>query len=147
MKATIIHTLFGVIAFDEEKKLIANALFPKKPEEAAKTIMEIESGKVVKEVADLVNHLKNSGYTSLIFENALLAEEVKEKFGVAVEAAKVSEAGEILRSNMEGFAIETGFVKDYKEFRLWTRKVSMEIAKLKVKRAVEKKDLIIAQAI
>ncbi len=147
MKATIVQTLFGVLAFDEANRLIANALFPKKPEEAVKTIMEIESGKAVKEVADLVNHLKNSGYTFLIFENALLAAEVKEKFDMAVEASKVSEAGEILRSNMEGFAIETGFVKDYEEFRLWTHNVTMEIAKLKVKRAVEKKDLIIAQAI
>ncbi|MGB9960072.1 MAG: C/D box methylation guide ribonucleoprotein complex aNOP56 subunit [Candidatus Bathyarchaeales archaeon] len=147
MKATIIQTLFGVLAFDESNRLIAHVLFPKKPEEAAKTMMEIESGKAVKEVADLVNHLKNSGYTSLIFENTLLAAEVKEKFGVAVEASKVSEAGEILRSNMEGFAIETGFVKDYEELRLWTHQVSMEIAKLKVKRAVEKKDLIVAQAI
>ncbi|MEM2911447.1 MAG: C/D box methylation guide ribonucleoprotein complex aNOP56 subunit [Candidatus Bathyarchaeia archaeon] len=147
MKATIIHTLFGILAFDEANKLIAHSFFPKTPEEAAKTIMEIESGKAVKEVADLVSHLKNSGYTSLIFENVLLAAEVKEKFGIAVEASKISEAGEILRSNMEGFAIETGFVRDYEEFRLWTHKVSMEIAKLKVKRAVEKKDLIIAQAI
>ncbi len=147
MKATIIQTLFGVLAFDESNRLIAHVVFPKKPEEAAKTIMEIDAGKAVKEVADLVNHLKNSGYTSLIFENALLAAEVKEKFGVAVEASKVSEAGEILRSNMEGFAIETGFVKDCEELRLWTHQVSMEIAKLKVKRAVEKKDLIVAQAI
>jgi len=147
MKATIVHTLFGLLAFDEANTLIASALFPKKPEEAAKTIMEIESGKAVKEVADLVNHLKNSGYTNLVFENAPLAAEVKEKFGLAVEVSKVSEAGEILRSSMEGFAIETGFVKDYEEFRLWTHNVAMEIAKFKVKRAVEKKDLIIAQAI
>lgn len=147
MKATIVHTLFGVLAFDEANRLIANALFPKKPEEAAKTMMEIESGKTVKEVADLVNHLKKGGYTPLVFENGSLAAEVKEKFGVAVEVSRASEAGEILRSNMEGFAIETGFVKDYEEFRLWTHKVTMEIAKLKVKRTVEKKDLIIAQAI
>ena len=147
MKATIVHTLFGLLAFDEANTLIASALFPKRPEEAAKTIMEIESGKAVKEVADLVNHLKNSGYTNLVFENAPLAAEVKEKFGLAVEVSKVSEAGEILRSSMEGFAIETGFVKDYEEFRLWTHNVAMEIAKFKVKRAVEKKDLIIAQAI
>lgn len=147
MKAAIIHTLFGVIAFDEENKLIANVLFPKKPEEAAKTIMAIESGKAVQEVANLVNYLKNSGYTNLVFENAPLAAEVKEKFGVVVEVSKVYEAEELFRSNMERFAIETGFVKDYEEFRLWTHSVTMEIAKLKVKRVAEKKDLIIAQAI
>ncbi|MEM4701591.1 MAG: C/D box methylation guide ribonucleoprotein complex aNOP56 subunit, partial [Candidatus Bathyarchaeia archaeon] len=71
----------------------------------------------------------------------------KEKFGVEVEFLRVSEAGELFRSNMEGFALETGFVKDYEEFRVWVHNVTMEIAKLRVKKAVEKRDLIIAQAI
>jgi nucleolar protein 56 len=147
MKATIIQTIFGVLAFDEGNRLVAHSLFQKKPEEAAKTLLEIESGKVVKEVADLIGYLKNSGYEVFVFENPLLAASVKEKFAVSTEISRVSEAGQLLRSNLEGFAIETGFVKDYEEFRRWTHSVSMEIAKLRVKKAVERKDLIIAQAI
>jgi nucleolar protein 56 len=147
MKATIIQTIFGVLAFDEGNRLLAHSLFQKKPEEAAKTLLEIESGKVVKEVADLIGYLKNSGYEVFAFENPLLAASVKEKFAVSTEISRVSAAGQLLRSNLEGFAIETGFVKDYEEFRRWTHSVSMEIAKLRVKKAVEKKDLIIAQAI
>jgi nucleolar protein 56 len=147
MKATIIQTLFGVLAFDEGNRLVAHSLFQKKPEEAAKTILEMESGKVVKEVSDLIGYLKNSGYEVFAFENPLLAASVKEKFAVSTEISRVSEAGQLLRSNVEGFAIETGFVKDYEEFRRWTHSVSMEMAKLRVKKAVEKKDLIIAQAI
>jgi nucleolar protein 56 len=126
---------------------VAHSLFNKKPDEAAKAIVEIESGKAVKEVAELVSHLMGMGYNAFVFENPLLAADVKEKFGVEVEVSKVSEAGELLRANMEGFAIETGFVKDYEEFRVWAHNVTMEVAKLRVKRAVEKRDLIIAQAI
>ncbi|MEM2537691.1 MAG: C/D box methylation guide ribonucleoprotein complex aNOP56 subunit [Candidatus Bathyarchaeia archaeon] len=147
MKATIVQSLFGVLAFDEGKRLVAHSLFSKKPDEAAKTIVEIESGKAVKEVSEIINYLKNMGYDAFVFENPLLAADVKEKFGVEVEVSRVSEAGELLRSNMEGFALETGFVKDYEEFRVWMHSVTMEIAKLRVKRAVEKRDLIIAQAI
>jgi len=147
MKATIIPTMFGVLAFDKGNRLIAHALFSKKPEEAAKSILEIESGKAAKEVADLINHLKDSGYTVFIFENPALAGEVKEKFSVSTEFLKVSDAGQLLRSNIEEYAIETGFVKDYAEFQRWLHSVSMEIAKLKVKRAVEKRDLLVAQAI
>lgn len=147
MKATIIPTLFGVLAFDDGNRLITHSLFPKKPEEAAKIILDIENGKAVKEVADLISHLKSGGYTTFVFENSALAAEVKEKFAVSTEFSKVSEAGQILRSNIEGFAIEAGFVKDYAEFQRWTHSVSVEIAKLKVKGAVEKRDLIIAQAI
>ncbi|MEM2780901.1 MAG: hypothetical protein QW791_08585, partial [Candidatus Bathyarchaeia archaeon] len=61
MKAVVIPTLFGVLAFDESSRLIAHSLFPKKPEDAAKTILEVESGKMVKEVADLIAHLKGRG--------------------------------------------------------------------------------------
>ncbi|MGQ9538618.1 MAG: C/D box methylation guide ribonucleoprotein complex aNOP56 subunit [Candidatus Bathycorpusculaceae bacterium] len=147
MKATIIQTVFGVLAFDEGNRLIARSLFQKNPEEAAKTLVEMESGKTVKEVAELISHLKNNGYDFFVFENPLLAAEVKERFGVSVEFSKISEAGELLRSNMEGFAIETGFVKDYEESRRWMQSVAVEIAKLRVKKAVEKRDLIIAQAI
>jgi nucleolar protein 56 len=147
MKATIVQSLFGVLAFDEGNRLLAYSLFNKKPDEAARAIVEMGSGKAVKEVAELVNHLKGMGYNAFVFENPLLAADVKEKFGVEVEFSKVSEASELLRANMEGFAIETGFVKDYEEFRVWTHNVTMEVAKLRVKRAVEKRDLIIAQAI
>lgn len=147
MKATVIPALFGVLAFDEDNRLVARSLFPKKPEEAAKTMLEIESGKTVKEVADLIAHLKNNGYTTFVFENPALAAEVKEKFAVSTEFLKVSEAGQLLRSNIENYAIETSFVKDYEEFQRWMHSVSMEIAKLKVKGAVEKRDLLVAQAI
>ncbi|MCS7123919.1 MAG: C/D box methylation guide ribonucleoprotein complex aNOP56 subunit [Candidatus Bathyarchaeota archaeon] len=147
MKATVIPALFGLLAFDEDNRLVARSLFPKKPEEAAKTMLEIESGKAVKEVADLIAHLKNNGYTTFVFENPALAAEVKEKFAVSTEFLKVSEAGQLLRSNIENYAIETSFVKDYEEFQRWMHSVSMEIAKLKVKGAVEKRDLLVAQAI
>ncbi len=147
MKATIVQSLFGVLAFNEGNRLVAHSLFSKKPEEAAKTIVEIESGKAVREVCELVSHLKGMGYEAFVFENSLLAADVEGKLGVKVEVSRVSEAGELLRSNMEGFAIETGFVRDYEEFRVWTHSVTMEIAKLRVKKAAEKRDLIIAQSI
>ncbi|MEM2463855.1 MAG: hypothetical protein QXY07_04150, partial [Candidatus Bathyarchaeia archaeon] len=144
MKAVVIPTLFGVLAFDESSRLIAHSLFPKKPEDAAKTILEVESGKMVKEVADLIAHLKGRGYTDFVFENAALAAEVRGKFAVSTEFIKVSEAGQLLRSNIESYAIDTGFVRDYDEFQRWMHSVSLEIAKLKVKGAVEKRDLLVA---
>lgn len=147
MRTTIIGCPFGVLAFDEENKLIEKGLFPKNPQNAAKSIVKIESGKIVDELADLVKLLTKRGYDSFVFEDANLAKEAKEKLDIAVEVSKPSRAGDILRSNMEKFAVETGFVKSADEFSLWMHNVTMEIAKLRVKGAVEKRDLIIAQAI
>src|SRR5208283_4047341 len=63
-----------------------------------------------------------------------------------VEVAKPAEA-EILRSRMNEVALESGFVKDEQELSLWNRNVSLELAKLRIKGASEKRDLIIAQGI
>jgi len=147
MKATVVECSFGILAFNGKNKLIEKVLFLKKPQNAAQTLAKIEAGKMVDEIAELVNRLRKSEYETFVFENASLANEAKEKFGVKVEVSKPSEAGEMLRSSMERFAIETGFVKNAEGFTLWTHNVTMEMAKLRVKGAVEKRDLIIAQAI
>lgn len=146
-KATIVPCSFGIMAFDEESKLIGKILFPKKPQLAAKILMKIEAGRIVDEIAELVTELRKNGYESFVFENASLADEFKRKFDINIEVSKLSPAGEAFRSNMEKFAVETGFVNDVEGFRLWTHNVTLEMAKLRVKGAVEKRDLVIAQAI
>jgi nucleolar protein 56 len=146
-KATIAISSFGIIAFNEENKLADKVLFPKNPQLAAKNLSRIGAGKITDEIVELVKRLMNSGYESFVFENESLADEVKEKFAVSVEVSKSSAAGEMLRSNMESFSIETDFARDADDFRLWTHNVTSELAKLKVKVAVEKRDLIVAQAI
>jgi len=123
MKTAVVECSFGILAFNEENKLIEKVLFPKKPQEAAKTLVKIEAGKMVDEIAELVNRLRKNGYETFVFENASLANEVQKKFGVKVEVSKPSEAGEMLRFSMERFAVETGFVKDAEEFTLWTHNV------------------------
>jgi hypothetical protein len=40
MRATIIESSFGIMAFDEEDNLVAKVLFPKKPQEAAELKQE-----------------------------------------------------------------------------------------------------------
>jgi nucleolar protein 56 len=147
MSVTIIESTFGLLAFNEENKLIDKELFPRKPDAAAKTLAKIETGEATSEIIELINRLRKQGYDTFTLENAALAKQVQEKLGVSIEVAKPSAAGKLLRSDMERFAIETGFVKDAEEFMLWLRNVTMEIAKLRVKGAVEKRDLIVAQAI
>jgi nucleolar protein 56 len=147
MNATIVECPFGILAFNEENKLIETVLFPKKPQSAAKALIQIETGKMVDEVAELINRLKKSGCEIFVFENASLAREAQINLGVKIDVSKPSKAGEMLRASMERFAIETGFVKNPEEFSLWTHDLAVEMAKLRVKGAVEKRDLVIAQAI
>ncbi len=147
MKATLVETSFGIFALDEENKLIDKVLFPKNPQQTAKTLSNIEDGRLVDEFKELINRLKKSGYDTFVFENANIAQKAQKTLNITVEVSKPSKAGELVRSNIEKIAIEAGFVKDSQEFRLWMHNLSMEMAKMRVKGAVEKRDLLIAQAI
>jgi nucleolar protein 56 len=146
MKAVIIQFTFGVAAFDEQNNLLEKVLFPKKPQGAAKKIMKAEAGKISDEIASLISLLQKADYDAFVFENANVAGEAQRSLGVKTEVSKPAEA-EALRARMEQVAVEAGFVKDAKEFNVWNRNVSMELAKLRVKGAAEKRDLVIAQAI
>lgn len=147
MKVTIVESTFGIMAFDEENKLVATTLFSKRPQVAAKLLLKIESGNAVSEVLNLVKALKEKNCENFVFENGNLAKDVEAKSNVKVEVSRPTKAGELLRSEPEKFAIKAGFVKDSEEFSLWTHNVTVELTKLRVKGAIEKRDLVVAQAI
>jgi nucleolar protein 56 len=144
LKALIIQFPFGVFALNEENALIEKILFPKRPQAAAKTIIKLESGRVSENFEALVARLKDAGYDTFVFDDANFAGEAQKKLGITIEV--LSKPSEV-RSQAEQLAVDTGFVKDTEELSLWTRNVNMEIAKLRVKGAVEQRDIVVAQAI
>jgi len=146
MKVFIIQFPVGIAAFDDKKAFVEKVLFPKKPQAAARSLLEAESGKMSDELFSLVTLLKNAGYDIFVFENASLADAVNRKMNVKAEVTKSAEADD-LRSLMSQFAIESGFTSDEHELLLWNRNVSLELTKLRIKGASEKRDLIVAQGI
>jgi len=147
LKATIIASVMGFFGFGEGNKLIKAILFPKDPGEIAERLRKIETGEAVDEIVALIKDLQGKDYETFMFEEAEIAQNVREKLGVNVEVVKPSEAGDLLRGNLEKFAVEVGFVKEPGEVRQWFHRVSMELTKMRVKRAGEKRDLVAAQAI
>jgi nucleolar protein 56 len=146
MKALIIQFPFGVAAFDDKNSLIEKALFPKKAASAAKSLLRTETGKLSDQATSLVNLLKNTGYESFAFENATLAQEAQRKLKVDAEVAKPAEVA-VLHSRMSEVALTSGFADNEQELNAWNRNVTMELAKLRIKGATQKRDLIVAQGI
>jgi nucleolar protein 56 len=147
LKATIIECVMGVFGFGEANELVDRVLFPKNPKETAERLGKIETGKVVDEIAVLIEKLQRKGYTSFVFESSEMARNAHEKLGIKVDMKRPSEAGEVLRGNLEKFAVDVGFVERAAELRDWTRKVSIELTRMRVKKAIEKRDLVVVQAI
>ena len=147
MKTTIIESIIGVLGFGEKNELVEKTLFPKDPEKIAEKLDKIEKGKVTEELNTLVTKLQQKGYDAFVFENHEIAKKVSEQLHVKTEVEKLSEARQTLRNNMEKIAVETGFVKKPEELRELLRKVSVELAKLRIREAGEKRDLMVVQSI
>ncbi|HLN89606.1 MAG TPA: C/D box methylation guide ribonucleoprotein complex aNOP56 subunit [Candidatus Binatia bacterium] len=146
MKIFIVQFPFGVAAFDENGGLVEKALFPKKAQEAAKSLLKTESGKLSDQVSSLISLLSSVGYDTFVFESAKLAEEAQKKMKVAVEVAKPAETAAV-HGRIGEVAVESGFAKDDQELNNWNRIVSLELSKLRIKDASQKRDLIVAQGI
>ena len=147
MKATILESVMGILGFDEKGDLVDYILFPRDARAIAETLLKIEAGKIVDEQATLIERLKSKGCTFFVFENTEAARNAHEKLKIAVEIAQPSEAGELLRANLEGFAVQIGFAREPSELRDWTHRVSMEMTKLKVRKAAERRDMLVVQTI
>jgi nucleolar protein 56 len=147
MKASIIDSVIGVFAFDQNSQLVEKVLFKKDVEATAEAILNFENGEVTEELKTLLKKLLERNYQSFVFENSEIAKNIYESFKVETETAKPSSSGELLRKNMLQFAMENGFVNSEQEFREWVREVSVALTKKRVRKTVEKRDLTIAQAI
>jgi len=146
MKAFIVQFPFGVAAFDDKKQLVEKALFPKKAQAAAKSLLRNEQGKLSDQTSSLVTLLKSTGYEVFVFSNGKLAEDAQRRLKVAVEVANPAESA-ALNQRMAEVAVEAGFVENQQELDVWNRNVSMELSKLRIKGATGKRDLIVSQSI
>jgi nucleolar protein 56 len=147
LKATIVQCVVGVFGFGEKNQLLDKILFPKDPEKIADKLGKIETGKVIDDIARLVENLRAKGYTEFVFESPEIVRNARDKLKIEAMTETPSKAGDLLRKNLEKIAFEAGFVKQGAELRDLTHKVSMELTKVRVKKAVEKRDLVVAQAI
>lgn len=147
MKATVIQSLIGVLSFDEKGQVVDKIVYTKDPKLIAEKASLADAGKTLDETIALVQQLKKKGYSAFVFENATIAKTVENKLGVKVEVAQPSEQGEMLRNDLERFAVEAGFVDQPEKLRELIREISLELTRLRVKKAGEKRDLMVAQAI
>jgi len=147
MKTTILGSVIGVFAFDENNRLVEKVLFKKDSSVVADKLLEIETGNVVEELKALIKKLISNGYNEFVFENLEIAKNIRKSFNLEAETATSSSSEKLFQKNMHQFAIDSGFVMNDYEFQEWVRKVSVALTKKRVRKAVEKRDLMVAQAI
>ena len=145
--AEIVICPFGILAFDEEGEMIRHVKFPKEIKATAKKLVSLMDGRPVKELTGLIKALRGQGYDTFLFENPDLARSVEEELGVETSVKTPLRAAELVRSDMAGFAEKIGFSEPGEDIGTWIHEVSMEMTRSLVRRSLEKRDLVVAQAI
>ena len=146
MKAIIVQFTFGLVAFNEKCQLDEIFLFEKDPKLVAKNLKNYEDGILFLQLRSFINTLLYKDFTDFSFENNEIAKTVETAFNVRIGIIRSSKLKK-LRMKMKPIAIKTGFIRNLEELLEWNRKVGIELTKLKITGASEKRDLIISQAI
>ncbi len=147
MKITIIEWLIGVFAIDEENRVIDTVFFPRNREKMKDTIIRVQKGEVVEEVAKIVRNLVDKGYRSIIVENKNLAKSISEKFDVEVFIENPNQGGKYLRGNIGRLAIEKGYIKDLEEFHKIVHEITTLLSRKNIREKSSRRDLLTSQTI
>ncbi|RLF19735.1 MAG: C/D box methylation guide ribonucleoprotein complex aNOP56 subunit [Thermoprotei archaeon] len=147
MRAYLVETIFGIVATDEKGNIIDKEAFPDDKEAVADKLIKLEEGDLVDEVISICKRLKEKGVSEVVVENAELARRIAQKTGLSVAFELPSLGGKIIRERLIEIAKEWGKIKDVDDYISYLQEVGYLIARKKVRKAVEKRDLLIAQAI
>lgn len=144
IRAYIVDTLFGIFGLDQANKIITKKFFGQDITETVEKIVELQNGKKIPELEELINEIEQQNYDELVLEDSRLARNFEDK-NTIVEIP--SEAGRVLRSKLLSFMKEFDIWKSEEEIFRYIQRINILITRKKIKEISEEKDRFIAQAI
>lgn len=146
MKVAIVPSVIGILALDEEGRIVDKEVFNKDAAEIAEKLFTLEQGRTIPEVKSLVERLKKQNYT-LLLDNPELADAVREELKANAEVKSLTDLTGKMQEKMGEVGVEVGFLKEPTEIKRWMREVTIELSKIRIKKATEKRDLLVVQAV
>ncbi len=145
--AYLILDTLGVLALDENGQVIAKALYEGDDAVIADKLTSIEKGMPVDEIFRVVEELKNRGYKTIVVEHRELARNLAAKVpDVEFRPEVPSKMGIHYRMNFEKYVKEV-FGLDERQYLERLYDLTVLQTRKKLRKAAEKRDLFIAQAI
>lgn len=133
MKAYLVPTIIGVFALDESNKVLLFRMFSKDPAVAAEKLKTSEI-EMIDEERGVRDALGKKGFREFVFGYR--------KTGVR-HVEPNNQAEQFVRDNIRRLALEQKFAKDQSEFNQFFTKATIELAKVRIKRAVQRDSLIV----
>ncbi|MFN3804556.1 MAG: C/D box methylation guide ribonucleoprotein complex aNOP56 subunit [Pyrobaculum sp.] len=144
-KIYIATDVLGFFAVDEEGRVIDRELFERKAEVAASRLIELEKSNPVPELLRLIERVRPKAGKIVVEDPELARKLVSTLGGGEIVAESPGPALVKMRGEFVKYLNEVGLT--WEEYRKFLFETSDLVTRLKLRQAVEKRDLYIAQAI
>ncbi len=146
MTVTILPNIMGIFAFNENGEIFSKKLFVKR-DDVAEKLYSVQANKLIPEFIELLNDIKEKEVNELLLEDNELAQEIKEKFKFKIQIEKPSPVGKKVRAKLFELGKSLNVFKTEDEFKKYLQEINIQLTRKKVKKASERKDKLIIQAI
>ncbi|MEB2793135.1 MAG: C/D box methylation guide ribonucleoprotein complex aNOP56 subunit [Caldisphaeraceae archaeon] len=146
LKIYIVDAISGTYALGEKGEVIAYEPLPKNYDEATESIINVYKGALSKSFLSIINKIKEVKPDVVVVEDESEAKVFNQE-GLNVKVEEANSVALKFRSEMPSYIIASEFVKDEKEFYEWYFNVIYEFTRRMLRGAVQKRDLLVAQAI
>jgi len=142
-KIYILADVLGFLAVDESGRVVDKELFERNLDAVAAKLLELEKSNPVPELLKLVERVGKMG--TVVVEDPELARKLVAAAKLEVVAESPAPLLVEVRRNFEKYLPELGL--SWEEYRKFLFEISDLVTRLKLRQAVEKRDLFVAQAI
>jgi len=146
-EAHLVPLFFGVLLCDDGGGVLYARRFEGGAPSMAERALALERGEVVDEVREVCEEARRRGFSKLVVENEALAKSISKELGVPASVSTPDPAAELARSRLAELAVQLGVASSPEAYASLLHEVSVRLARSKLKMAVEKQDLFVAQAV
>lgn len=143
MQGYLVSSPVALFILNSDGNVILLERFPEEPEKAADELLMLEEGGIPSTLEKLLS--KTVELNELIVEDQDLAQRLAELFKGAVLVRPNNDVAKKFRENLQGY-LQALRIEE-QAYRQFVYHVSLALSRRKVKKAAEKRDLFIAQAI
>lgn len=144
MRGYLVSSPVAIVLLDEKGNIITYERWPLNPDEAVEEILSLEEGKVPPTLGSLLSRIEGN-LKELVVEDPDLGKSTTYYFKGEVLVKPNNEIGTMFRERIFTYIDKLGINEN--EYKTICYEISLRLARRKVRKAAEKRDLFIAQAI
>ena len=147
MKGYVVSSFIGLLLCDDKGEILEKALFPKDSHVQADKLHLLSRGESIDEVRELCEKARSLGIDEIVLENPMVAKAFASSGFQNVKVEAPNDIAKMVRSQLLETAVKLGYAKNEEEVLKMLHQVAYSLSAKKIVEAVEKRDLLVAQAV